>query len=32
MVSPGMFIPIAEESNLIHELGDWVIDRAVEHG
>jgi diguanylate cyclase (GGDEF)-like protein len=30
MVSPGMFIPIAEESNLIHELGDWVIDRAVE--
>ena len=28
MVSPGMFIPIAEESNLIHELGDWVIDRA----
>ena len=30
MVSPGMFIPIAEESNLIHELGDWVIDQAVE--
>ncbi len=30
MVSPGLFIPIAEESNLIHELGDWVIDRAVE--
>jgi diguanylate cyclase (GGDEF)-like protein len=30
MVSPAMFIPIAEESNLIHELGDWVIDRAVE--
>jgi len=29
MISPGMFIPIAEESNLIHELGDWAIDEAV---
>ena len=29
MISPGMFIPIAEESNLIHELGDWVLDEAV---
>ncbi len=29
MVPPAMFIPIAEESNLIHELGDWVIDQAV---
>ncbi|PXA95670.1 GGDEF domain-containing response regulator [Nostoc sp. 3335mG] len=28
-VSPAMFIPIAEESNLIHELGDWVFDRAL---
>ena len=29
-VSPAMFIPIAEESNLIHELGDWVLDAALE--
>lgn len=29
MVPPALFIPIAEESNLIHMLGDWVIDRAV---
>ena len=29
MISPSMFIPIAEESNLIHELGDWAIDEAV---
>ncbi|MFZ5746873.1 MAG: putative bifunctional diguanylate cyclase/phosphodiesterase [Pseudomonadota bacterium] len=29
MISPGLFIPIAEESNLIHELGDWAIDEAV---
>ena len=28
-ISPGMFIPIAEESNLIHELGDWVLDEAL---
>ncbi len=29
-ISPGMFIPIAEESNLIHELGDWVLDQALQ--
>ena len=28
-ISPAVFIPIAEESNLIHELGDWVIDESL---
>jgi len=27
-VSPGVFIPIAEESNLIIQLGDWALQRA----
>ena len=29
MIGPATFIPIAEESNLIHDLGDWVLDRAL---
>ena len=29
-ISPATFIPIAEESNVIHELGDWILDQALD--
>ncbi len=28
-MSPETFVPIAEESNLIHDLGDWVLEQAL---
>ena len=28
-ISPAVFIPIAEETNIIHELGDWVLTESL---
>src|SRR5205085_7895414 len=28
-ISPGVFIPLAEEIGIIEEIGDWVIDEAM---
>jgi diguanylate cyclase (GGDEF)-like protein len=28
-ISPATFVPIAEESNLIHALGDWVLETSL---
>lgn len=30
MISPAQFVPLAEEAGLIHEIGEWVLRRAIE--
>ena len=30
MISPGAFIPVAEETGLILSLGDWIIEEAIQ--
>ena len=29
LISPDMFIPLAEQTNLISEIGDWVVEEAL---
>lgn len=31
LISPGLFIPVAEENGLIHAIGDWVFKQAAQH-